>query len=151
MLRIPTDSRMDFDHSISTEHRFALRNWLDDFILAVNNNDEPLYAQMLVPNFVASGFIDTKMDHALFLTFLATPLVKKKVRIMRLPELQIKFQKNVYKVSGTFEQFIDGIMSDEGTIEIRIAPVEESFLMEEIEFFPRLKTTSTDNDDIANG
>lgn len=139
MFKIPTDSRMDFDYSVSTENRFALRNWLDRFVEAVNYNDKPIYEEMISVNFKATGFREDQLDRESFLNFISRPTKQKTVRIIRMPELTIKFRQGQYLTMGTFEQFNDGILSYEGTAETVISQDEDKFCFEKIEFFPRLK------------
>jgi hypothetical protein len=140
-MKISTESKMDFDYSVTTEDRFALRKWLEQLVEAVNYNDREVYAPMLGDQLIVEGFSDEPMDQAAYLAFLEQRGSQKSARVIRFPDLSIKFHHYLYHLRGTYEEFVDGILSYEGSIDMTVAKQEDSFILVTVKFYPRLRLT----------
>jgi hypothetical protein len=141
MPKISTDSKMDFDRSVSTENRFALRNWLEGLVKAINYNDRNAYRHMLGENLIVEGFSDGPMDHETYFMFLQQRGKQKVIRVVRYPELAIRCKNSHYYISGRYEEFFNGILSYEGNIEMILVKGEEGFKLVSQIFYPRLKVS----------
>jgi len=130
---------MDFDYSVTTEDRFALRKWLEQLVEAINYNDRGAYSPMLGDGLIVEGFSDQAMDRAAYVTFLEQRSTQPAARIMRFPDLNIKFHHYLYHLRGTYEEFIDGILSYEGSIDMTLAKQEDNFVLLTVKFYPRLR------------
>lgn len=93
----------------------------------------------LAQNLIVEGYYEYPMDHETYLQFLKRRSKQKVVRVIRFPELKIQFKQYNYYISGTYEEFSDGILSYEGTIEMVIGTEESVFQLLSMKFFPRLR------------
>jgi hypothetical protein len=56
-MQLDLESKMDFDYSVGTEDRFALRRWFADFISAQNKKDLATQLPFFSDQLVVKGFI----------------------------------------------------------------------------------------------
>jgi hypothetical protein len=140
MPKIPTDSRMDFDYSVSTEDRFALRRWFEELVQAINYNDRGVYLEKLAPNLWVKGFTESPLNHQDYSKYLQSRAKQKVARVVRFPDLKIKQRyRHYFTLMGTYEEFINGILSYEGTVTLEIEKQDEQFKLSKFIFYPRLK------------
>jgi hypothetical protein len=144
-MKISTESKMDFDYSVATEDRFALRKWLEELVDAVNYNDRGVYTERLADNLTVEGFSELPMDRDAYLAYLGGPSGQKATRVIRFPILEIKFKRYLYHLAGTYEEFVDGILSYEGTLEMAIVKQDDMFQLASIKFYPRLRVSPNEN------
>ncbi len=144
-MKIATESKTDFDYSVSTEDRFALRHWLEDFVAAINHNDRGMYEGLLNSDLVIEGFTEGLMDRTQYLDWLHEREQQKIVHVLRFPALKIKYKYRLFHLVGTYEEFISGILSFEGTVEMLIIKDEDNFKLSALKFFPRLRLTPNEN------
>lgn len=138
-MNISTESRMEFDYSVATEDRFALRKWLEQLVEAINYNDRGMYTDRLYDNLTVEGFTAQPMGKASYLSWLADRALQHKVHVIRFPTLRIKLKNNLYRLVGTFEEFVDGLLSYEGSIELLVVKTDDNFQLATMKFFPRLR------------
>ena len=141
-MKISTESKMDFDNSVSTEDRFALRKWLDELVEAVNYNDRGVYGDRLAENLTVEGFTEQPMDRESYLQYLNSRATEPAARIIRFPALQIKFKHYLYPLAGTYEEFVNGILSYEGRVNLAIVKKDGGFQLVSLKFDPRLRVSN---------
>jgi hypothetical protein len=139
MVKIPIDSKLDFDYSVGTEDRFALRNWFERLVKAINYNDAGDYEPQLSERLSVEGFTPEPLNHETYIRFLKDRVKQKPIRVLRFPELKVRYKHFFYHLVGTYEEFIDGILAYEGTIELAVLKEEDVFKLESIKFYPRLR------------
>lgn len=139
-MKIATESKTGFDSSVSTEARFALRKWLEELVQEINNNDVEKYGTRLYSNLVVEGFSQQPMNKEQYLEFLERP------HLIRFPELLAKFQRSRFVLQGSYEQFVDGILSYEGTVEVLVLSNKETFQLATLKFFPRLRPAQANDE-----
>jgi len=141
-MKISTESKMDFDYSVATEDRFALRKWLEELVEAVNYNDRGVYGGRLAENLTVEGFTEQPMGRESYLQYLNGRATEHAARIIRFPALQIKFKDHLYHLAGTYEEFVNGILSYEGRIDLAIVKKEGGFQLVSVKFDPRLRVSN---------
>jgi hypothetical protein len=145
MTKIDTETRLDFDRSVSTESRFAMRKWLEELVKAMNYNDRSLYLNKLSSSIIVEGFNEQSMDHSMYIEFLEKRAKQPVARVMRFPELQTRYEGRAYYISGRYEEFLNGILSLEGNIDLEVVTEEiegeGDFKLALIKFYPRLKVS----------
>ncbi|MES3037712.1 MAG: hypothetical protein V4736_07380 [Bdellovibrionota bacterium] len=140
---------MDFDYSVTTEQRFALRTWLEQLVEAINSNDRERCADFFDPYLLVEGFNEQPLNKEQYLTWLEERKNDKTVHVMRLPQLKIKLKGKLYRLNGTYEEFIDGILSYEGTMEMIVTSADDGFKLASMIFFPRLRVAPNENNETA--
>ena len=58
---------------------------------------------------------------------------------MRFPKLKLSYAHYLYHLTGTYEEFVDGILATEGTIELALVKSDRGFEFVKIAFFPRMR------------
>jgi hypothetical protein len=137
-MKLDTESKMNFDSSVTTEDRFALRNWFQGFIDNLNNHNEAEIKSALSDALMVEGFSDIPMQAEEYVLFLKGLITKQANSVARFPKVSIKFQGYLFAIVGDFEVYIDNVLSYEGGVEITVVKNEQGFFMVRQKFFPRL-------------
>lgn len=135
------ESKIKFDYSISTEDRFALRNWFNRLGLFLATQHGGSSANFFSPNFLAVGFSGGEFSQKEFLLFLGG-LGGESGAFVRFPEFYFKSKTGQIFGQGTMECYSESMLTLEGTVEIKITKTEKmEFLATNLKFFPRLLVT----------
>ncbi len=127
---------MDFDRTVSTEDRFALRRWLEGYIDKLNNREGELVG-LFSDNCQIEGFSNEPMERDSF-SQMMYDRHNRNNHLARYSELRIKFKNDLYHISGTYEEYLDGVLVTDGTMEFSIMKEEENFLIVKQKFYPRM-------------
>ena len=137
-MKLDTESKMGFDNSISTEDRFALRNWFQSFVDNINSHNLEGLSSALSNALVVEGFDDIPMQAAGYSQLLKQLVMDQPNSVVRFPKLSVKFQGYLFALTGDFELYSDNVLSYEGGVEIAVVKNEDGFFMVRKKFFPRL-------------
>ena len=66
-MEMNTETKLDFDQTVSTEDRFAIRKVLDGFALAANAGDVEKLSKLISDSTVVEGFSDLPYVKAEFI------------------------------------------------------------------------------------
>ncbi len=139
MAKFSIEGKMEFDHSVITEDRFALRTWFQNLVKEINYNDRGAYSPKVSETFSMEGSTEQPIDHDNYLQLLSNRMQRKTIYAARFPELHIQLRQNIFQLTGRYEEFIDGILSYEGTVRLGVAKTETSFALIKFIFYPRLR------------
>jgi hypothetical protein len=139
MTQMNIESRIDFDRTIDTEDRFALRRWFEQLVATFNQSNPQIWEEPLAEDVAMIGFTDAPMSGREYLEYLRGCFDAGNY-IARYPELKATFQNGMYVLSGTFESFTDGILLCAGDIVIEIGKDgDESFKLKSQQLNPRFR------------
>ncbi len=146
-MELVTETRLDFDQTVSDEDRFVIRRILDKFADAANRGDVETLNAMIADSTVIEGFSDLPYMKQEFVSIVSRWQTRGRKHIMRFPKLKLSYSHYLYHLVGTYEEFIDNILATEGTIELTMvkhdedAAVEgsEQFQIVKIVFYPRMR------------
>lgn len=138
MSKLNLESRMDFNRSVGTEDRFALRSWIEKLIEVLNQSNPTIWEEMLAPEFTVEGLLDRPLSRSAFVEFLKTEF-DRGMFALRFPDLKIHWAGAYFTASGTYESFTDGVLSFQGEVELRIIKDEETFALVEEKLYPRFR------------
>lgn len=136
------ETKIDFDYSIGTEDRFALRNWFEAFVESQNSTDAEEIKVFLSVGLVAEGFSDESLNKEGFAKLMQREKQSGTLEEVRYVDLKVKYKDEAYVFVGSFEGFSNNILTYEGTIELEVIKSEEDFSVDFIKFYPRLKVTA---------
>ncbi len=137
-MKLDTESKMDFDRSIGTEERFALRRWFDKLVETQNAHQLEEFGALLSDALVVDGFTDMHLRKESYLDFLKPVVFDDQTAVVRYPKVAITCQGYLCHVRGDFEIYIDGILSCEGEIEIELVKNDETYMVARKTFSPRM-------------
>jgi hypothetical protein len=135
-MKLTTESRMDFDRTVGTEERFALRRWLEKYVEKLNNREGEL-AGLFSEDCVIEGFAHEPLEPELF-SKLMYERNNHTNHLARYVDMHIKFKGYLYHVSGNYEEYIDGVLVTDGTMEFSILKEEEMYKIVQQKFYPRM-------------
>lgn len=135
------ETNVDFDYSIGTEDRFALRNWFQNFVEAQNSDEQDKLSSFFSVGLIVEGFKDEAMSKEAFLEFLQQEREQGTMDLIRYVGIKARYKDASYMFSGGFEVLADTLLSYEGSIELEVVKGEEGFSIDYIKFYPRLKVS----------
>lgn len=138
-MQLPTETKLDFDQTVTDEDRFAIRRFVQSFADAENAGDVEKLNQYISDSTVIEGFSDLPYMKAEFISVVSRWSEKKSKRVMRFPKLKLSYSRYLFHLTGTYEEFIDNILATEGTIEMALVKTEDSFQFAKIIFYPRMR------------
>lgn len=138
-MELTTETKLDFDLSVSTEDRFSIRRSLDAFAKAANEGDIAKLDLLIADSTVIEGFSDLPYLKQEFISVVARWATRKQKRVMRFPLLKLSFAHYLYHLTGTYEEFSDNILVTEGTIELAMVKQDDGFKFVKMVFFPRMR------------
>ncbi len=140
-MELTTETKLDFDNSVGTEDRFAIRRAIDSFADCANRGEIDALNNMISDSTVIEGFSDIPYMKQQFISVVSRWQGSDRKRIMRFPKLKLFYNRYLYHLTGTYEEFADGILSTEGTIELALVKTDDTFKFVKIAFFPRMRLT----------
>jgi hypothetical protein len=142
-MELTTETKLDFDQTVSDEDRFAIRRVLDSFAEAANNGDLETMNALIADSTVIEGFSDLPYIKQEFISIVSRWQSRGRKHIMRFPKLKLSYSHYLYHLVGTYEEFIDNILAIEGTIELSMIKREEDsgdeYQLVKIVFYPRMR------------
>ena len=138
-MQMTTETILDFDRTVDTEDRFAIRKMIGKFANAANKGNTEELENLISDSTVVEGFSDLPFMKEEFISVISR--WQGGVRIMRFPKLKLSYNRYLYHLNGTYEEFVDNILVTEGTIELALIKKEESFQFVKIVFYPRMRLT----------
>ena len=136
-----TETKLDFDQTVSTEDRFTIRRVIDSFASAANIGNMEKLDSLISDSTVIEGFSDLPYVKEEFLLVLSRWWSNGQKHFMRFPKVKFTYGHFLYHLTGTYEEFVDGILSTEGTIELALIKNDRGFEFVKITFFPRMRIT----------
>jgi hypothetical protein len=137
-MKLDLESKMHFDYSVGTEDRFALRRWFGQFVEAQNQHDLAAQTAYLSDQLIVKGFTADPLTYAHYLDYLQARLGDGKSWQVRYPEVHVKFKGFLFYISGSFEGYLDGILSYDGSVDLKVAKTDDTFTLVYMEFYPRM-------------
>ena len=137
-MKLDTESKMSFDRTVSTEERFALRKWFDQFVELQNNHDLVEFNSMLSDALIVDGFTDITLYKQSYLDFLKPIIFDQESSQARYPKLNFSYQGFLFHASGDFEIYLDGVLACEGEISFEIKKTDDKFEVVRKKFSPRM-------------
>lgn len=132
-----TETKLDFDYSVTDEDRFAIRRAIDSFARAANESQIEVLQNLISDSTVIEGFSDLPFMKPEFISVISRWAGKS--RVMRFPKLKLTYSHFLFSLTGTYEEFIDNILVTEGTIEMAMIKNDNAFQFVKIVFFPRMR------------
>lgn len=143
IMTISVETKLDFDRTVSTEDRFAIRKMIDRFVQSVNANSSSIYRGVFSDAVVIEGFSDLTELKENFCNDLERRF-KKGDRVMRFPGLKLSYSRYLFQLEGTYEEFVNGILATEGTIALSLIKEDEAYKIVRIIFYPRMRLLETE-------
>ena len=133
-----TETKLDFDRTVSVEDRFSIRKTLGTLIDSINNREEPVYGDMLSEALIVEGFSDIVQVKPGFLVMLRQKFRQDNDRIVQMPKLKLSYSHYLYHLKGSYEEILDGILVTEGNIEFSLIKEDTKYKIVRIIFFPHM-------------
>ncbi len=148
-MQMSTETILDFDRTVGDEDRFQIRKVISLFVQAANSGNVELLEGMISDSTVIEGFSDIPYMKQEFASVVSRWPAKS--RIMRFPKLKLTYNRYLFHLIGTYEEFMDGIIVTEGTIELALIKTEFSeperkFKFVRMHFYPRMRLSEKYNE-----
>ncbi len=138
-MELTTETKLDFDQTVGTEDRFAIRRAIDAFAKSANDGAIEKLDSFISDSTVIEGFSDIPYMKQEFISILSRWQGSSRKRVMRFPNLKLSYSHYLFHLAGTYEEFVDNILATEGTIEMAMIKNDRGFEFVKIVFFPRMR------------
>lgn len=138
--RKPTaELTLDFDNTVETEDRFAIRHFLEDFVDIVNNQTQEDLDEMFSGAVTAEGFSEFILQKKEILEMFYSKFFGRRRSYIHFSKLKLSFTKFLYHVHGDYEEYSEGILAAAGTIDISLVKTDDGYEFVNIKFYPRMR------------
>lgn len=134
-----SETILDFDHSVGTEDRFAIRRFISDFIDSVNNQGREEVSVYFDKGVTAQGFNEFPLLGPQLVEMFYKKFFGRRHNYVSLPKVKLTSAKFLYNLSGNYEEYSDGILTTAGTIDIAILKSDDTYKIVNIKFYPRMR------------
>ncbi|HMQ02246.1 MAG TPA: hypothetical protein PKD79_04260 [Candidatus Doudnabacteria bacterium] len=134
----------DFDHAVGTEDRFAIRRFVNAFVSAVNNQGKDDVSRFLSKSITAEGFGEFPLQQLELINLYYKKFFGRRHSYIHFPQVRLTTQKSFFLLSGSYEEYQEGILSAAGTIDLWIVKQDEQYLIEKIIFYPRMRAVESE-------
>ncbi len=132
---------LDFDHTISsTEDRFNVRHFLEDFVDTINNQSQETLTKFISGGATADGFSEFTMQKREILDMFKKRFFGRRSSYISLSNLKLSFSKSLFHIHGVYEEYIEDILSSAGSIDLSLMKVEDSYEFVQFKFYPRMRS-----------
>jgi hypothetical protein len=133
---------LDFDNSVGTEDRFAIRHFIADFVDAVNTQPKAEVARFIDEGATAEGFDDFVIQQPQIVEMFYKKFFGRRHNYIHFPKLKLTSTKHFFYLNGSYEEYQEGILSAVGTIELALIKRDEDYHFVKLKFFPRMRAAS---------
>lgn len=136
-MSVSIESKIDFSHTVGTEARFALRNWLQLFIDNLNSKSWETIISCFTHQFRLSGLDSEKLLDSHALVDRWGSLAERDRMIFRFPELSVNSKGFIYQINGRYEEYKESLLVLEGNIELTVMKDERGYKFRTGQLYPR--------------
>lgn len=131
---------LDFDHTISsTEDRFNVRHFLEDFVDNINNQSQEALTKFISGGATAEGFSEFTMQKSEILDMFYKRFFGRRSSYVNFSNLKLSFTKSLFHIHGVYEEYIEGILSSSGSIDMSLMKVNDGYEFVHFKFYPRMR------------
>lgn len=137
------ETSLDFDNTVGTEDRFAIRHFMADFVDAVNNQGKTEIASKLAPSAIAEGFSEFTLQQPALVEMFYQNFFGRRHNYITTPKLKLTFHNHLFHLHGDYEEYQEGILSAAGTIELDVVKQDTDYQITRIKFYPRMRAVQS--------
>lgn len=129
---------LDFDRTVGTEDRFAIRRFIENFSNIISNAHKSDLDIIIADGAVTAGITEFPLQKSQLIEMLYKKFFGRRHNFFILPKLKLTYSKFLFHLNGSYEEYEQGILSGSGTIEIVLVKNENYFQVFSLKFFPRM-------------
>jgi len=133
------DIILDFDNSVGTEDRFAIRRFMNLFIETVNNGTREELEELLSDSITADGFSEFTLQKSQISEMFYKKFYGRRHNYINMPKLKLTSSKFFFHLNGSYEEYQEGILSAAGSLDLSVARQNEKFCVVSLKFYPRMR------------
>lgn len=138
-LKQATELTLDFDNTVGTEDRFAIRHFLENFVDIVNYQSQEQLTNFISEAATAQGFSEFMMQKPEILDLFYKKFFGRRHSYIVFSNLKLTMSKQLYLIKGSYEEYTDGILSAAGSIDLYIVKNDERYQITNFIFYPRMR------------
>lgn len=129
---------LDFDRTVGTEDRFAIRRFIENFSNIISNAHKSDLDIIIADGAVTAGITEFPLQKSQLIEMLYKKFFGRRHNFFILPKLKLTYSKFLFHLNGSYEEYEQGILIGSGTIEIVLVKNENYFQVFSLKFFPRM-------------
>ncbi len=139
-MAVAQETILDFDHTVGTEDRFAIRKFINQLTRIINGGGKRELAVIIDHRATAQGFLEFPIQQQQILEMFYKKFYGRRNNYMALPKLKLTSSNFLFHLNGLYEEYQEGILSAAGTIDLSLIKDEEEYRVVSLIFYPRMRT-----------
>lgn len=141
--QITKEIALDFDNTVGTEDRFAIRHFLEDFMDIINNQSQDDLSEMISGAATAEGFSEFVMQKQQILDMFYNKFFGRRNNYINLSKSKLTFIKGLFVINGEYEECSEGILAASGGIQMSLVKTDDRFEFVNFKFYPRMRMSDS--------
>lgn len=130
---------LDFDHTVTTEERYKIRHFMQDFLITVNSKTKEDLKLFFSPSLIAEGFTEFPQNYFQLVESFYQKFFGRKHNYIDLTNLKLVAKSGSYEITGEYQEYQEGVLVASGSIIFSLISKDESFQIIGIKFYPRMR------------
>lgn len=139
----PTETNLDFDHTVGTEDRFAIRRFIAKITESINQGSREDIDALLDKTATAQGFSEFTLLQPQIVEMFYKKFFGRRHNYVSFPKLKLTSSKYLFSLTGGYEEYQEGILSAAGTIDVSLLKTEDSYKIVSLKFYPRMRVVDS--------
>lgn len=136
------DVILDFDNSVGTEDRFAIRRFINLFVHTVNHGTRAEVEELLSDSITAEGYGEFTLQKQQLSEMFYKKFYGRRHNYINMPKLKLSSNKSLFYLNGNYEEYQEGILSAAGSLDLLVARQNEKFCLVSLKFYPRMRLST---------
>lgn len=134
----PKETIFDFDRTVGTEDRFAIRRFISNCSTLISQANKHDIEALIADGATVSGITEFPLQKKQAVDLFYKKFFGRRHNFISFPKMKLSFNKFMFHLSGSYEEYEEGILSGYGTIELALIKKDEKYQLVDVKFFPRM-------------
>ncbi len=133
----------DFDRTVGTEDRFAIRKFIGNFSDTVNGGAKADLSLFVDERATAQGFSEFPMQQPQIVEMFYKKFFGRKHNYIVFPKLKLTSNNFLFLLTGLYEEYQEGILSATGNIDVSLVKEDDLYKIVSLKFYPRMRVSES--------
>lgn len=129
---------LDYDRTVGTEDRFAIRRFITTCSTSISQANRGAMESLIADGATISGITEFPLQKKQAVDLFYKKFFGRRQNFIYFPKMKLSFNKFMFHLSGSYEEYEEGILSGYGTIELALIKRDEKYQLVDVKFFPRM-------------
>ncbi len=128
----------DYDRSVGTEDRFAIRRFVQSFVEIASRANKPELELVIADGATTTGITEFPLQKPELVELFYKKFFGRRHNYFVMPKLKLTYNQYLFHLNGNYEEYEQGILSGSGTIEMLLIKKDDTFNVVGLKYYPRM-------------